>query len=280
MGRYAMTLDSTLQRNTTMPQIHSRLAPGRLALTLLGLGFLGLGFLGLAAPPSFASPVTYAIRATDNSGALVPGATVAVGTTALTPGAPTSVPVGAGERVLGTGAAPAAAVTVTLLDYGTGDYGLVYDPAATGEMYFPLTVSKAGSTITNGNALIPVVCAADSSTLVANGVQAAANGVQEAANGVTLNVAVAQTTPTNQQANVQAGLILQGLTTALVQQQLAAMLRIYAAEWGPLTRSGTSYVVAMPALALTVPAAGSQVGTVTPTYDALGHPVNTAKTVN
>jgi len=273
MGRYAMTLDSTLQRNTTMPQIHSRLAPSRLALTLLGLGFLGLGFLGLAAPPSFASPVTYAIRATDNSGALVPGATVAVGATVLPPGAPTSVPVGAGERVLGTGAAPAAAVTVTLLDYGTGDYGLVYDPAATGEMYFPLTVSKAGSTITNGNALIPVVCAADSSTLVAN-------GVQQTANGVTLNVAVAQTTPTNQQANVQAGLILQGLTTALVQQQLAAMLRIYAAEWGPLTRSGTSYVVAMPALALTVPAAGSQVGTVTPTYDALGHPVNTAKTVN
>ena len=130
----------------------------------------------------FAAPIAYPFRVTDNSGALVAGATVAIGATALTSGSATTVPAAAGEKLLSTNAAPAATVSVTLLDYGTGDYALVYDPTVNGELYVPLTVSKAGSTITGGAALIALVAAADSSTIV--GVNATTTSTNTLATGI------------------------------------------------------------------------------------------------
>ena len=112
-----------------------------------------------------ASPVAYPFRVVDNSGTLVAGATVQIGATALTSGSATSVPAAAGEKVLSTNAAPVSAVSITLLDYGTGDYALVYDPATSGELYLPLTVSKTSSTITAGNALIALVASIDPSNI-------------------------------------------------------------------------------------------------------------------
>ena len=112
-----------------------------------------------------AAPVAYPFRVVDNSGTLVAGATVQIGATALTSGSATSVPSAAGEKVLSTNAAPGSTVSVTLLDYGTGDYAIVSDPATNGELYLPLTVSKTGSTITAGNALIALVASIDPSNI-------------------------------------------------------------------------------------------------------------------
>ena len=111
--------------------------------------------------------IAYPFRVTDNSGTPVSGATIAIGSTTLATGAATSVPAAAGEKVLTTGAAPSAAVSLTLLDFGTGDYAILSDPAVNGELYLPLMPSKSGSTITGGNALIALVASADPSNAAA-----------------------------------------------------------------------------------------------------------------
>jgi hypothetical protein len=67
----------------------------------------------VAASAALASPVAYPFRVVDNSGNLVPGATIAVGSTTLTAGSATSVPTGAGELVLSTGAGPATTPSST-----------------------------------------------------------------------------------------------------------------------------------------------------------------------
>ncbi len=125
-----------------------------------------LAALTLLTLPALAAPVAYTFRITDNSGTLVPGATVQVGLTTLTAGSATALPASAGEKILSTGAAPSGSPSVTLLDYGTGDYSLVYDPATQGELYLPLSVSKSGSAITGTSALIALTTPADSSSLL------------------------------------------------------------------------------------------------------------------
>lgn len=114
--------------------------------------------LALLAIPVMAATVSYPFRVVDNSGNLVSGATVVINGTTLTAGTPSTV----AGKVLGSGAT-LSSVSVTYYDFGSGDYVLTYDPAANGEAYFPITVSKSGSAITGANSLVGLVCALDSS---------------------------------------------------------------------------------------------------------------------
>lgn len=98
-------------------------------------------------------------RVVSDANVLVPGATVAIGSTGLTVNAApvgsityTTVPTNAGEYLLTTGAAPGTAISVAVIDLGTGDY-ILLAPAG---YYIPLTVSKSGVAITAANALIGI----------------------------------------------------------------------------------------------------------------------------
>ena len=166
-------------------------------LTNTILAIIGLLALGVTAN---ASPFPYRFRITDNSGVLVAGATVAVGSTTLTAGTAVSVPAAAGEKVAATNAAPAAAQSMTLLDYGTGDYAIVTDAATQGELYIPLTVSKTGSTITGTNALIGITATIDSTNISSTLTSSNNNGTAIATgNGQTTAAALGTavwTTPT------------------------------------------------------------------------------------
>ena len=121
--------------------------------------------LGIAAA-AMAAPVTYSFQEVDNTGTLVPGATVAIGSTTLTSNTTTtltatSVPTTAGELVLGTRAQPSGAPSFTLIDYGTGGYTITYDPATYGELIVPLTVTASGHTFTPATTIVTLT--ADSS---------------------------------------------------------------------------------------------------------------------
>ena len=141
----------------------------------------------LVASPLFAASIAYPFRITDNSGSLVAGATVKVGSTTLTSNVvpvssatTTTVGTTAGEYVLGTGAVPGGSLTVTLIDFGTGDYDLIYDPTSQGEMYFPLAVTKSGSVITGTNGTLALIATKDSSyiqTALPNAAPAASGGI-------------------------------------------------------------------------------------------------------
>ena len=114
----------------------------------------------------FASPVTYSFQGVDNTGALVAGAVVTVGATTLTSNTTTtlvatSVPASAGEYVIGTRAIPSGAISLTLIDYGQGQYTITYDPALYGELYIPLTITASGHTFTPS--IVNVILTADSS---------------------------------------------------------------------------------------------------------------------
>ena len=80
--------------------------------------------------------------------------------------------------------------------------------------------------------------------------------------------------------DVPAGLTAQGLTPTIVTAVAAQVARIYGAEWGSISQSGSTYSVSMPGGALTIPSAGSVLGTVAPSYDSTGRPTTTTKTVN
>lgn len=143
-----------------------------------------LGLLLVFGVNGFAVSIPYPFRVVDNAGNLVAGATVAIGATTLTSNTTstltaTSVPNTAGEKVLGTLANPSGTIMLTLLDYGTGDYAILYDPTTFNELYLPLTVSKAATTITAANATISLICAKDSSYLTAlpNALPAASGGL-------------------------------------------------------------------------------------------------------
>ena len=194
---------------------------------------LPLAYVLLLPLTVFAAPIAYPFRVTDNSGALVAGATVAIGATALTSGSATTVPAAAGEKLLSTNAAPAATVSVTLLDYGTGDYALVYDPAVNGELYVPLTVSKAGSTITGGAALIALVAAADSSTIV--GVNTTTLSTNTLATGINTQTAKIATNAADSPNEVAA----QSTTTSTSTAVAALPAANATAVWGATTRALT-----------------------------------------
>ena len=122
--------------------------------------------------------VAYPFRVINSSGTLVSGATVSIGSTTLSsntssssPGA-TAVPDTAGVYLLATALAPTQTIYVTLFDYGTGDYCLYYDPTIYGEMYFPLTVTKTGSTFTSTGGLIPIYAYAEPSNAYVAATQA------------------------------------------------------------------------------------------------------------
>ncbi|MEO7716348.1 MAG: hypothetical protein ABIY70_09090 [Capsulimonas sp.] len=172
---------------------------------------LALAALALSVQIAAAAVVSYPFRVTDDSGVLVSGATVAIGATTLTSGSATTVPTNAGEKILGTNAAPASTVSITLLDYGTGDYSLLVDPSVTGELYIPLTVSKAATTITNGNALVGAIISQDSALVASSNTRlttALPNAAPAASGGLlTVGTGAGQLNP-----NGSGG--LSGLTTA------------------------------------------------------------------
>ena len=191
---------------------------------------------------ALATPIAYPFRVTDNSGVLVAGATVAIGATTLTAGSAATVPAAAGEKLLTTNAAPGSTVSVTLLDYGTGDDAIIYDPAIYGEMYFPVSVSKAGSTITGASALIAVVCALDSSAVLASLAASTANGSAIA------NVpGLILTTPANKIATSASGAV----TLAPAQAYTNSTPGTVPPVW---------YTDPLSAVVLTVPGAGTTTG--------------------
>jgi hypothetical protein len=103
---------------------------------------------------------------TDLSGTRTSVVTVAIGGVTLTVGAPTTVtgfPLAGGSGVT---------CSVTLANPGSGAlYTLNYDAAATGDMYFPLVITKAGSTFA---AITDAICSTDASNSATAATQSAA----------------------------------------------------------------------------------------------------------
>lgn len=97
----------------------------------------------------------YPFRVINDAAALVAGATITIGAVTLVAGTPANVPAGV---ALSTFAAlnGSTGPLVTYYDAGNGDYSLLYDPTTFGEAYFPIVPSKAASTFTSSNHIVPV----------------------------------------------------------------------------------------------------------------------------
>lgn len=130
-----------------------------------------------------AAPTAYLFRANDNSGNLVPGATIVIGSTTLI--ANTSAVVSVKNIITGT----TVSVSVKYQDLGTGDYSLITDPVIVGsDLYIPITISKVGSTITNSNALVGIIATVDAT----NSSVAASQSIIAASNSITNSNAIAK----------------------------------------------------------------------------------------
>lgn len=150
--------------------------------SLLGVALMLLALVA----PSFAAAVPYPIVITDTSGVRVAGAAFTIGGVALTPGTPATITVG---KNLTTGATISSA-SVTEVELSNGAYSIIYDAALTGEAYFPLTVTKGGSTIA---AVYDMICSQDSTTIASALTTSTSNGTSITAVSTKLGTPVGAT---------------------------------------------------------------------------------------
>ena len=127
------------------------------------------GLLLVFAQAVFASALGYPFRLQDDSGNLLPGATITVNGTAVAASTNGAAPTYVAANVLSAfNFGVINGVNVAIYGAGTGDYLLVYDAEANGDAYIALSVSKAGSTITQGNALVSIIATRESGRILNN----------------------------------------------------------------------------------------------------------------
>ena len=157
--------------------------------------------------------VAFPFKIRTDAGALVPGATVAVGT----------------MKTLLTGVA-VTPTTPTIVDMGNGAYSLVCDPSMTGDMDVSLTASKAGVAMTGENAAFSITVTREPDRILVSvpaAVPGTAGGLPTVNASNQVDVDLSQTIP------VGASLDTIG----------RAYLGAISAAFGAETKSGTSVVV-------------------------------------
>jgi hypothetical protein len=152
--------------------------------------FLLLACLIGVAPTAHATAVGFPFVAADTSGTRTSGVTVAIGGVTLTAGTPATVT----GYLLSTGTA-VTTCSVTLANPGAAAfYTLNYDASSTGDVYFPVTITKAGSTFA---AIMDEVCSADASNASNALTQATTAATSSTANGTAIAALPTPTTITN-----------------------------------------------------------------------------------
>lgn len=150
----------------------------KFASRILGVILLS-ACLGGITPSAYASAVGFPFVAADTSGNRVSGVTVAIGGVTLTAGTPATVT----GYSLSTGTA-VTTCSVTLANPGAlAFYTLNYDAAATGDVYFPLTITKAATTFA---AITDLPCSVDASNASNALTQATSASTASTSNGTAI----------------------------------------------------------------------------------------------